>query len=72
MQVAPDSPAERGGLLLGDLLVTLDGQPVDDAEALQALLVGDRVGRSVPVGVIRGRALTTLDVTVGPRGGGAR
>jgi S1-C subfamily serine protease len=72
VQVAPDSPAERGGLLLGDILVTLDGQPVDDAEALQALLVGDRVGRSVPVGVIRGRALTTLDVTVGPRGGQAR
>ena len=27
VELAPDSPAPRGGLLLGDILVTLDGQP---------------------------------------------
>src|SRR5437868_11648408 len=40
MKVENDSPAGTGGLLLGDLLVALDGQPVPDADDLQALPAG--------------------------------
>ncbi len=72
VELAPESPALRGGLLLGDILVTLDGQAVDDGEALQALLGGERVGRTVVVQVLRGGALVTLEVTVGQRPGRAR
>lgn len=72
VELAPESPALRGGLLLGDILVTLDGQAVDDGEALQALLGGERVGRTVVVQVLRGGALATLQVTVGQRPGRAR
>jgi len=67
VEVASGSPAERGGLLLGDILVGLDGRAVEDAEDLQALLVGDRVGRTVPVEVLRGGGLASLEVTVGQR-----
>jgi S1-C subfamily serine protease len=67
VQVASESPAERGGVLLGDILVTLDGRPTGTAEELQALLIGERVGRPVPVEVLRGGRLTTLEVTVGQR-----
>jgi S1-C subfamily serine protease len=69
VEIAAGSPAERGGVLLGDLLIALDGQPVEDAESLQALLVGERVGRSVPVEVIRGGTRTILLITVGQAGG---
>jgi S1-C subfamily serine protease len=72
VELAAESPALRGGLLLGDILVTLDGQTVDDGEALQALLGGDRVGRPVTVQVLRGGALVALDVTIGQRPGRAR
>ena len=72
VELAPESPALRGGLLLGDILVTLDGQAVDDGEALQALLGGERVGRTVVIQVLRGGALVTLEVTVGQRPGRAR
>ena len=72
VELAPESPALRGGLLLGDILVTLDGQPIDDGEALQARLGGERVGRPVPVQVLRGGTLVTLEVTVGQRPGRAR
>ena len=72
VELAPESPAQRGGLLLGDILVALDGQAVDDGEALQALLGGDRVGRSVAVQVLRGGSLVSLDVIVGQRPGRSR
>jgi S1-C subfamily serine protease len=72
VELADESPALRGGLLLGDILVSLDGQTVDDGEALQARLGGDRVGRPVAIQVLRGGALLTLDVTIGQRPGRRR
>ena len=66
--VEDGSPAGRGGILIGDILVSLDDMPVADTDELQALLTGGRVGREVPVGVIRGGELQTLHVTVGERG----
>lgn len=67
VRVEEDSPARLGGLLLGDILVSLDGQPVDDTDDLQALLMSDRVGKSVPVEVIRGGGLHTLHLVIGQR-----
>ena len=72
VELAPDSPALRGGLLLGDILVAVGGQAVDDGEALQALLGGERVGRPVPIQILRGGTLVTHEVTIGQRPGRAR
>jgi S1-C subfamily serine protease len=72
VELAPDSPALRGGVLLGDILVALGGQAVDDGEALQALLGGEQVGRPVAIQVLRGGTLVTLEVTVGQRPGRGR
>jgi S1-C subfamily serine protease len=66
--VEEGSPAGRGGVMIGDILATLDGQPVEDTEDLLVLLTGDRVGREVEVEIIRGGELQTLQVTVGERG----
>jgi serine protease DegQ len=66
--VEEGSPAGRGGLIIGDILATLDAQPVEDTEDLLVLLTGERVGREVPVKVIRGGELHELQVTVGERG----
>ena len=68
VRVEDGSPAAQGGLLLGDILVSLDGQLVTDTDDLQALLAGDRVGMSVAVEVIRGGALQALQVKIGERG----
>jgi S1-C subfamily serine protease len=67
VRVDADSPAGKGGLILGDILVALDGQSVKDTDDLQALLTGERVGTEVPVEVIRGGSLQTVRVTVGER-----
>jgi S1-C subfamily serine protease len=66
--VEEGSPAGRSGMLLGDILTTLDGQPVEDTDDLLVLLTGERVGDTVPVKVVRGGELQTLQVTIGERG----
>ena len=67
VKVDENSPAQKGGLMLGDILVALDGHAITDSEDLQVLLTGDRVGKAIPIDVIRGNALLTLQVTVGQR-----
>lgn len=67
VKVDENSPAQKGGLLIGDILVALDGHAISDSDDLQVLLAGDRVGKAIPVDVIRGSTLQTLQVTVGQR-----
>jgi S1-C subfamily serine protease len=49
----PGSPANRAGLLTGDMIVALDGQPVTGADDLIRLLTGERIGKSVTIDVLR-------------------
>jgi S1-C subfamily serine protease len=65
--VAPDSPADAAGLLVGDVLVGFDGHDLDDPETLLGLLTADRVGREVPVAVVRGGTPQQVTVAVGER-----
>ena len=65
MSVESGSPAAQGGLLQGDVLVTLDGQAVRHVDELQVLLGTDRVGKSLPARVVRGGQVHDLAVTIG-------
>ncbi len=65
--VEPGSPAANGGLLLGDVIIGMDGQPVRHMDDLMAALSGDRVGAAVPVRVVRGGQVQELQVTIGER-----
>lgn len=67
VNVEEKSPAQQAGLLIGDILVSLDGHTVTDTEDLQLLLTGERVGKALPVEVIRGDTVQTLSVTPGQR-----
>ena len=67
IQVAGDSPAETGGLLVGDLIVGFDGEVVQEPEDLLAKLRGDRLGKAVPITVIRGLQAHDVSVTIGER-----
>lgn len=67
MAVEGDSPAESGGLLLGDTIVSLDGEAVRHHDDLVGLLNGERVGRKVPVAIVRGGERQTVNVTIGER-----
>jgi len=65
--VAPESPAARAGILVGDVILTFDGQRIESPEELLDVLTGDRVGRDVSLGILRGGAPRELSVTVGER-----
>jgi S1-C subfamily serine protease len=66
-QVAPDSPADRAGVLVGDVIVAAEGRPVDDLDDLLALLAAERVGTSAGLRVVRGGTLVEVPVTIGAR-----
>jgi S1-C subfamily serine protease len=67
VKVDENSPAQKGGILLGDILVKLDGHAIRDSEDLQVILAGGLAGKTVPIEVIRGNQLHTLSVTIGER-----
>ena len=66
-QVAGGSPADAAGLLVGDIIVAFDRKAVHDGEELVTRLRGDRVGKAVPVTVLRGGSPVDVTVTVGER-----
>ena len=67
VRVEENSPAEQGGLLVGDILLGIDGHAINDADDLLAALSGDKVGKPAAVQVLRGGASHSVTVTVGQR-----
>jgi S1-C subfamily serine protease len=64
VEVVTGSPAHRAGLRPEDIVLDLDGVPVESARDLQRLMAEERIGRRVPVRVVReGRV---LELTVEP------
>ena len=68
LSVEPDSPAEKAGMVIGDLLLSLDGQAIGDIDDLQSALDRRLVGRAVKVVIIRAGKPAELDVVVTERG----
>jgi S1-C subfamily serine protease len=68
LNVEPNSPADKAGLLLGDVLLTFDGKKMTDIDDLHGALRGDAVGKTVKAAVLRGGAVIEVDVPVVERG----
>lgn len=65
MSVEAGSPAEKAGVIQGDILVTLSGQALRQVDDLQSLLGSTPVGTAVPARVARGGDLQELTITIG-------
>jgi len=72
VNVEPDGPADRAGVLLGDILVALDGAPVSEPADVLAALGPDRVGRPIAARLLRAGQPTEVTITVGSRPAGRR
>ena len=63
VEVVPGSPAGTAGIYLGDILITAGGEPVQTVQALQRLMLGQAIGRNLPITVLRKNAFVDV-VTV--------
>lgn len=68
--VADGAPAEAAGVLVGDVIVSFDGQPVIDAETLATSVRSARLDGPTPLGVLRGATVEALSVAVAERPAG--
>lgn len=69
LSVIPGSPAAKGGLLQGDVIVSLDGSPITSAEEATSFTQAHHPGDVVTVGIYRGAEKKVLHVTLGSASG---
>jgi S1-C subfamily serine protease len=67
MSLDPAGPSVRAGLLVGDIVTTWSGKPVDRVREIFRLLGPESIGSTVALGLLRGGAPTELKVVIGER-----
>lgn len=67
VNVETGTPADEGGLLLGDTIVKIDDAPIRHHDDLMSQLTAGRVGQKSPLTIVRGGEVRTLNVTIGER-----
>ena len=64
-EVMEDSAAEEAGIEPGDVIVSLNGEDVEDANDLRARVGVAQVGKQVQIGIVRDGRNQTLEATIG-------
>jgi S1-C subfamily serine protease len=67
VSVDPGGPGEKGGIAVGDLVLSLGGQPVRDLRELLRILLSRRGGETIGLEVLRGNEKRTTSVTLGTK-----
>ena len=67
VSIENDSPASKGGLIVGDILVAVAGVSVLHHDELFTRLSSDVVGKSTPIEILRGGQPQTLNMLIGER-----
>jgi S1-C subfamily serine protease len=65
VSVAPDGPAGKAGLLLGDILLSFNGEPVSGLRNLFARLSPESVDKPAELTLLRGGQVTSAKLTIG-------
>jgi S1-C subfamily serine protease len=71
LEVEPESPAHKAGIVIGDILIALAGRPVARLEDVHSQLHGESIGKPLALKFVRGGATQEVNIVVGerPRGG---
>ncbi len=67
VSLAASAPAEAAGMLPGDIVLDIDGTPLNRPRALSALMGPERIGQAVSLRVLRAGAVQTISVTIAAR-----
>ena len=67
LEIEPDSPANRAGLMIGDIIVSLGGNTVSRLEDIHSKLHGSAIGNPFAIGFVRGGAVQQAEITVAER-----
>ena len=65
--VVPGGPADRAGLAVGDLVLSIDGKPIENGRQLNVTLYRKAVGDVVRLDVLRNEQVKTVNVSVAER-----
>lgn len=71
LEVEPEGPAHKAGIVIGDIFVALAGHSVSRLEDVHGQLGAESIGRSLPLKFVRGGALQEANIVVGERAHGA-
>ncbi len=70
VEVAPDGPANRAGILIGDLLLSFGEHPITRVEDVHAQLAAEAIGKAVVVKLVRGGVAQEASIVIGERAHG--
>ncbi len=60
-----EAPADQAGILLGDILISVEDTPIDKLRDIQAYLEPQNVGKTIEIQLIRGGLLQKVSLTIG-------
>lgn len=67
LSIASDGPADAAGVMLGDVIVSVDEKPVHDVDVLRNLIAEKPVGSHVTLKLVRASQLLSVQVKLGAR-----
>jgi S1-C subfamily serine protease len=67
LEVEPEGPAHKAGIVIGDILISLAGRPVARLEDVHSQLHGEAIGKPLPLKFVRGGVVQEANITVGER-----
>ncbi len=65
--IVSGTPAQRAGLQVGDIIISIEGHPVDDRHSLVGLLLEHVAGDTITLEILRDGQIIEANLTLGER-----